>query len=62
MAHDYFTYICFYIELLDFKETTTLQQGLTKMWEWVQQQPNREIKEWKEFEIDKNMYSYWKIN
>lgn len=50
------------IELLDFKETTTLQQGLTKMWEWAQQQPNREIKEWKEFEIDKNMYSYWKIN
>ena len=32
------------------------------MWEWAKKQPHREQQIWKEYEIDKNLYSYWKNN
>ena len=45
--------------LLDFKDKTSYWEGLTKMWEWAQEQPKRKRKDMK-YEIDKEMYSYWR--
>lgn len=49
------------IDILDYKETVTFEQGIGKMWEWVLQQPQRERKLWNQYEIEKNIYSYWKV-
>jgi UDP-glucose 4-epimerase len=47
------------IEYLHFKDNTLLKDGLTKMWEWVKQQQNKDVISWDDFEILKNLYSYW---
>ena len=39
---------------------TSLTQGLTKMWEWAQTQPNRDRFVWDKYEIEKGIYSFWK--
>jgi UDP-glucose 4-epimerase len=49
------------VEVLDYDEKVSLKEGLTKMWEWVKTAPNRERKYWKEYELDKNLYSFWKF-
>jgi UDP-glucose 4-epimerase len=49
------------IDLLEYKETVTLEEGLKLMWDWVKTCPEREKKYWKEYELDTNIYSYWKI-
>ena len=49
------------IDILGFQQKTTLLDGLKNMWEWAKEQPNRQRFEWSEFEIDKNIYSFWKI-
>jgi UDP-glucose 4-epimerase len=46
--------------ILGFKHTTTLKDGLTKMWEWAQKQPNRERFIWENYEVDNKIYSFWK--
>ena len=46
--------------ILNFKSTTSLKDGLTNMWNWAKAQPNREQKLWKEYELDKGIYSFWK--
>ena len=46
--------------ILGFKHTTSLKEGLTKMWEWAQQQPKRERYVWPSYELDKGIYKYWK--
>lgn len=48
------------IGILNYKETKTLKQGLAEMWEWAKTQPNREQYIWRNFELDNNIYSYWK--
>jgi UDP-glucose 4-epimerase len=48
------------IELLDYKDITSLYDGLTKMWEWVQNQPNRKQFIWDNYELDKGIYGFWK--
>ena len=48
------------IDLLDFKSTTTLYDGLEKMWIWAKNQPMRERFVWDEYELDKGIYSFWK--
>lgn len=49
------------IDFLGFEHKTDLKEGLTKMWEWAKiQDPFRERFEWEEFELDKNLYSFWK--
>ena len=48
------------IDLLNFKQDTSLEEGLIKMWNWAKKQPKRERFEWSEFEMDKNIYSFWK--
>lgn len=46
--------------LLGYKQSTSLKEGLIKMWEWVQTQPKREQFKWDNYEIEKGLYSYWK--
>ena len=48
------------IDILGFKHTTNLKEGLTKMWVWAQQQPMRERFVWPSYELDKGIYSFWK--
>ena len=48
------------VDILGFKHTTSLKEGLSKMWEWAQQQPNRERFHWDKYELDKGIYSFWK--
>lgn len=48
------------VELLNFKHTTDLEDGLTKMWEWAQTQPNRERFVWPTYELEKGIYQFWK--
>jgi UDP-glucose 4-epimerase len=46
--------------ILGFKHTTSLKDGLTKMWEWAQKQPTRERFVWENYEVDNKIYSFWK--
>ena len=48
------------IDILKFKQVTDLETGITKMWEWAKEQPNRPQYKWDNYEIDKKIYSYWK--
>lgn len=48
------------IDILKFKQITDLETGITKMWEWAKEQPNRPQYKWDNYEIDKKIYSYWK--
>ena len=48
------------VEILGFKHTTSLKEGLTKMWEWAQEQPKRERFVWPSYELEKGIYKYWK--
>lgn len=49
------------VEILKFRYKTSLKEGLSKMWEWAKCQPQREQYIWKNYEVDKNIYAYWKI-
>jgi len=49
------------IDILGFKHQTDLNEGLTKMWEWAKQQPIRNRFIWPGYELDKGIYSFWKI-
>lgn len=46
--------------ILGHKQSTSLEEGLTKMWEWAQTQPNRKQYRWENYEITDGIYSYWK--
>lgn len=48
------------IDLLDYKDTTSLYDGLKIMWDWAQKQPNRERFMWENYELSKGIYSFWK--
>jgi len=48
------------VDILGFKHTTTLKEGLIKMWKWAQQQPKRNRFIWPSYELDKGIYSFWK--
>jgi UDP-glucose 4-epimerase len=47
--------------LMSFKTTTSLEDGLEKMWNWAKQQPVRERKLWSSYELDNGIYDFWKI-
>ena len=47
--------------VLEFKQLTSLRDGLTKMWEWAKIQPMRERKIWETYELDKGIYNFWKL-
>lgn len=46
-------------KLLDFKDETNLEKVMDEMFKWALTQPVREVKKI-EYEINKNMYSFWK--
>lgn len=48
------------VRLLDYKDKTSLYDGLTHMWEWAQKQPERERFQWSKYELEKGIYSFWK--
>jgi UDP-glucose 4-epimerase len=49
------------IDLLGFEDKTNLKEGVTKMWNWVKEQPMRQSYGWDKYEIDKKrIYEYWK--
>lgn len=48
------------VDLLDYTENVDLENGLKKMWEWVKDCPDREKRYWEKYELDTNIYSYWK--
>ena len=48
------------VKFLDFEHKTDLKEGLTKMWEWAKQQPNRGQYVWENYELDKDIYEFWK--
>lgn len=47
------------IDLLDFKHTVSLKDGLTVMWDWAQKQSKRKRFVWKQYELDKGLYKFW---
>jgi len=49
------------VEILGFEHKTNLEDGLIKMWEWAKKQPKRERFIWDKYELDKGIYSFWKI-
>lgn len=48
------------VSMLEFEHKTNLEDGLKQMWSWAQHQPNRKRFVWKNYELDKGIYSYWK--
>ena len=48
------------VDILGFKYKTPLKEGLTQMWEWAQKQPMRDRFIWKNYELEKGIYSFWK--
>lgn len=48
------------VDILGFEHKTDLKEGLEKMWDWAQLQPRRPQYKWDNYEITKNLYSYWK--
>ena len=48
------------VDLLGFEHRIDLEEGLTKMWEWAQAQPNRKRFVWSNYELDKGIYEFWK--
>jgi UDP-glucose 4-epimerase len=48
------------IDILGFEHKTTLKEGLTKMWDWAQEQPKRNRFVWENYELDNGIYSFWK--
>ena len=48
------------VQLLDYQDTTSLEVGLSDMWQWAQQQPKRDQKSWETYELEKGLYGFWK--
>lgn len=46
------------VDILDYSDNTSLEKGLTQMWNWAKTQPMKKRKKMK-YEIDKELYSYW---
>lgn len=48
------------VDMLDFKHTIGLEEGLTLMWDWAKTQPMRDRFVWDRYELDKGIYEFWK--
>ncbi|MBV9989208.1 MAG: NAD-dependent epimerase/dehydratase family protein [Chitinophagaceae bacterium] len=48
------------IDLLDYVDKTGLKDGLTQMWNWARQQPDRPRMHWEKYEVEKGVYTFWK--
>jgi len=49
------------VDMLDFEHRIDLEEGLTRMWDWAQKQPKRDRFTWESFELEKNIYNFWKV-
>jgi UDP-glucose 4-epimerase len=49
------------VDILGFRHITSLQDGLSDMWLWAQTQPSRQQFIWDSYELDKGIYSFWKV-
>jgi UDP-glucose 4-epimerase len=47
-------------DVLGFRHSTWLEEGIKDMWDWAKIQPDRPRTKWEHYELDKGMYSYWK--
>lgn len=48
------------VNLLNYKDNTSLEEGLSKMWNWAKQQPKQNQFKWNEYEVSRGIYSYWR--
>ena len=48
------------VKILDYKDKTSLKEGLEQMWNWAKEQPDRPQFKWPFYELDTKIYSYWK--
>lgn len=49
------------IDILNYKEIYSLESGIKNMWDWAKKQPLKERFIWPFYELDKNIYDYWKL-
>ena len=47
-------------KILGYSDKTGLSSGLKIMWDWAKVQPDRKRFKWKNYEIDKGLYSFWR--
>ena len=47
------------VDMLDFKHSIGLEEGLSKMWEWAKTQPMRNRFVWSHYELEKGIYKFW---
>lgn len=48
------------VDLLGFQDEVELYDGIKDMWEWAKEQPDRTRQIWDEYELDVDLYPYWK--
>ena len=48
------------IDILNYQDKTGLKEGLKKMWEWAQKQPQRSQFKWETYELENGIYQFWK--
>ena len=48
------------MDMIGYRFKTDLEEGLTKMWKWAKEQPNKSRKFWESYEIEKDIYDFWK--
>jgi UDP-glucose 4-epimerase len=49
------------IDILGYVESVGLEEGLRRMWAWVQKQPPKNQVFWNEYELETGLYSFWKL-
>lgn len=60
VKHSYCTYQKS-VDLLDYKMTVDITDGLTRMYEWAKLQPERPRSKWGSYELTEGIYNFWKI-
>jgi UDP-glucose 4-epimerase len=50
------------VDILGFQHKTDLREGLQMMWNWARVQPERPRQIWGTYEVDKNIYPFWKTD
>lgn len=49
------------IDILGYQDTVGLEEGLKRMWAWVNEQTPRKQILWQNYELDTGLYSFWKL-
>lgn len=48
------------MDLLNYKDLTSLENGLEDTWKWARKQPKRARFIWPEYELERGVYNFWK--